>query len=120
MLGTRTVSWLSRQKCCKSGLSARRAAEAPIIFVQEDTREIAAQGTLAVDLARVLGAGADWLLALGPTIQIALDELPFQSALAEQLADAPELLAQVSVIDIALDGGQDLRERRLERNNRGV
>ena len=94
--------------------------QAPIIFVQEDTRDIAAQGALAVDLASALSAGADSFLALGPAVQIALDELPLQSALAEQFVDALELLAQVSVIDIALDGGQDLRKRRLERNDGGV
>jgi len=93
--------------------------EGAVIFFQEQPGEIAAQGPLAVQLVVLLGFGADFF-ACQPAVEIGLQELSFQAAEAEEAFDAQELIAQVAVIDIALDGGEDLRQGRLEGDNGGV
>ena len=80
---------------------------------------IAAQGAPGVELVVLLGLGADALLPGQPALEVRLEHLGFQLALHQQVVDAQELVAEVAVIDIALDGGQALGQWQWERNNRG-
>ena len=94
--------------------------KAAIVLPEQVAGEVAAQGAAAVELVVLLGAGAD-LFALGkPALEIALQEAGFQAAVNQELINEQELVAELAVIDIALDGGQDLRQRGLEWNNDGV
>ena len=52
-----------------------------------------------------------------PRLQIALDELVFQTAGLELLVDKEQLIAQEPIIDIADDGGQSRRQGQLEGND---
>ena len=72
-----------------------------------------------MELVLLLGLGADALLPGQPALEIRLDHLGFQVALNQQAVDAQQLVAEVAVIDIALDGGQDVGQWQFERNNSG-
>ncbi len=48
------------------------------------------------------------------------EQLSFQAAVEEQLVDGQKLAAQFQVTDVALDGGQDLRQGQFKRDNDGV
>lgn len=49
--------------------------------------------------------------------EIGLDELIFQAAVHQHLIDLEQLSAESSIIDIAFDGGENLRQRQVERDN---
>ena len=99
------------------GQAGGQAAE---VFFEQQPGDLAAQGPLAVKLVVLLRLGADFFALAQPAAEVGLQELSFQAAEVEQVFDAQELIAQVAVIDIALDGGQDLRQGRLEGDNAGV
>ena len=86
----------------------------------EDAGDIATQGAPGMKLVVSLGLGADALLSGQPALEIRLDHLGFQVALNQQAVDAQQLVAKVAIIDIALDGGQDLQQRQLKWDNDGV
>ena len=91
--------------------------ELAIALVQELTGEVAAQSTTTVQLALLLSFGTDLLLALSPMFQIGLKELIFQAAASQHLIDLEQLVAESSVIDIAFDGGENLGQRQVKRDN---
>jgi len=104
----------------EQGAIGQAGSEATKVLLEQDSGEVAAQSAATVELPVLLSLGAG-VLALGkPALQILLHQLGFQAAVAQQLSDAQELLAQEAVIDIALDGGQDLRQERFKRDNRGI
>src|SRR5205807_6026341 len=95
-------------------------SEAAVFLLEQHPGDVAAQGTAAVELTVLLSLGSGLFAAADPALEILSDQEAFQSAQAQQLIDAQELSAQEPVIDIALDGGQDLRQERFKRNNGGV
>jgi hypothetical protein len=50
-------------------------------------------------------------------LKIGLEELLFQAAARQHLIDLEQLVAESSVIDIALDGGQNFGQRQVEWDN---
>ncbi len=104
----------------EQGAVGQAGGKATEVLRQEAAGEVAAQCAPAVELVVLLGFGADFFAAPEPAFEIGLQQLGFQAALDEQTVDAQELVAQIAVVDIALDGGQDLREGRLKGNNQGV
>ena len=72
-----------------------------------------------MELVLLLGSGADALLPGQPALEIRREQLGFQVTLNQQAVDAQQLVAKVTVIDIALNGGQDLGQWQFERNYRG-
>ena len=72
-----------------------------------------------MELVLLLGSGADALLPGQPALEIRLEQLGFQVTLNQQAVDAQQLVTKVAVIDIALDGGQDVGQRQFERNKSG-
>src|SRR5208337_5279996 len=93
--------------------------KAAVILLDEDTGSIAAQGAPSVELVVLLGLGADALLLDQPALEVGFEHLGFQRALRQQAVDAHELVAEIAVIDIALEGGQDEGQWECERNNIG-
>ena len=75
-----------------------------ILLVEQPAGDIAAQSPTAVDWVVLLGAGVDLFAASQPALEIELQELGFQAALGQQLMDVQEVVAEVAVIDVALDG----------------
>jgi len=67
----------------------------------------------------LLGLGADALGPGPPAPELRLKHLGFQAALHQQAVDAQQLVAQLAVIDIALDGGQNGGQWQFERNEVG-
>ena len=61
------------------------------------------------------------LTAIEPTLEILFEEAGFHPGGGEQLTmNAQELVARVAVINIAFDGGQDLRQGQFKGDNEGV
>jgi hypothetical protein len=81
-------------------------SKSPVIFLEQTPGDVTAQGAPAVALAGGLGFGTNPLALAGPALQVFFHELSLQAAGVEQLVDAQKLVTQLSVIDIALDGGQ--------------
>src|SRR3990170_956892 len=94
--------------------------EFAVIMLEQKPGDVAAQGASAVGLAGVLSFGTDILEPAYPTLQIAFNQLSLHAAGAEHLIHVQELVAEIAIIDIALDGGQNLWKLGLERNNSGA
>ena len=92
----------------------------PILLAEQLAGEVAPQSAAAVALVVLLGAGADLAALSQPALEIGLKEAGFQAALKQELVNAQEVVAKLTVIDIALDGGEGLRQRHLKGNNSGV
>jgi hypothetical protein len=58
-----------------------------------------------VELVVLLGAGADLFARGQPALEIGLEELGFQAAPNQELTDVQEVVAELTVIDVAFDGG---------------
>jgi hypothetical protein len=97
------------------------AGKATKIFFQQSTGDVAAQRLASVLLQSPLSLGGRnsfGRLAFGqPRLYNGLDELGFQPALHQQLVDAEELLAQLAIIDITFDGGQEGSDGQLKGND---
>ena len=78
---------------------------------------MAPQRAAAVVLVVLLSAGSDPFVPGQPAPEIGLQESGFQAALQEQFIDVEEVVAELTVIDVALNGGQGLRKRWLEGDN---
>jgi len=94
--------------------------EASVVLPEQDSADITAQSPLAVELMILLSLGADPFALAQPAAEVFFQQLGFQAALDEQPFDAQQLIPEFPVIDVALDGGQDLRQGRLEGNNSRV
>jgi hypothetical protein len=99
---------------------SQAGGKAPEVFFEQNPGDIATQGALAVELAVLLGLGTEGFALAQPPTKIVFQESRLQAALEQQLIDEQKLIAQVAVIDIALDGGQGLRQQWLKGNNNGV
>jgi len=86
--------------------------KAAIVLGHEGASDVAAQRASAVALAVLLGLGADLLVLAPPTLQIFFHQASFQAAGNQQGIDAQQLVAELAIIEVALNGGQDLRQRR--------
>src|SRR5579863_7919917 len=89
----------------------------PILLAEQLAGEVAPQCAAAVELVVLLSAGSDPFAPGQPAPQIGLQESDFQAALQEQFIDVEEVVAELTVIDVALNGGQGLRKRWLEGDN---
>ena len=83
--------------------------------------EVATQGAAAMALIVCLGLGPGrFFFGTQPAFQRPFDEFCLQTRSQQQLIDAHQLVAQVEVIDMALNGGQDGGQVQFKRNNRGA
>ncbi len=89
----------------------------PVLLAEQLAGKVAAQSAAAVELVVLLSAGRDPFVSGQPAPQIGLQESGFQAALPEQFIDVEEAVAEFTVIDVARNGGQGLRQRRLEGDN---
>ena len=103
----------------QEGTVGQADGKAAVVLLDEDAGDIATQGAPGMKLVVSLGLGADALLSGQPALEIRLDHLGFQVALNQQAVDAQQLVAKVAIIDIALDGGQDVGQWQFERNHVG-
>jgi hypothetical protein len=89
----------------------------PILLAEQLAGDVAPQSAAAVELVVLLSAGSDPFVPGQPAPEIGLQESGFQAALQEQFIDVEEVVAELTVIDVALNGGQGLRKRWLEGDN---
>jgi hypothetical protein len=114
-----TIDLADAAKILEQGTVGKAGGKAPKVLPEEVTGEIGAQRPSAMKLVVLLGFGADFLASWEPIFEIRFQQLGFQATLGEQGVDLQEVLAQLTVIDIALNGGQGLREGQLKGNNGG-
>jgi hypothetical protein len=103
----------------QEGTVGQADGKAAVVLLEQEAGEIAAQGTPGRELMVLRGLGADALLAGPPALELRLEQLGFQVTLNQQAVDAQPLVTKVAVIDIALDGGQDVGPWQFERKKSG-
>ena len=91
--------------------------KAPVVLPEQSPSDIATQCALAVKLMVLLSWRTELFASAQPAAQVGFQELSFQTTFDEQCVDVQQLIAPLAIIDITLDGGQDLRQGRLEGNN---
>jgi hypothetical protein len=104
----------------QQGTVGQAGGKPAIILGQQQTSDIGPQSSAAVALAVLLRLAADLFTLAQPAPQAAFHQASLQPAGEQQGIDAHQLIAQLAIIHIALNGGQDLRQWQFKWDNGGV
>ena len=104
----------------EQGAVGQSSGQSAVILLNQTTGDIATQRAPAMALMVLLRLGTDFFALAQPTLEILLHQARFQAAANQQGIDVQQLITELAVVDIALDGGQDLRQREFKGDNGGV